>query len=78
MRDEQRRRGRQVPTLTIDGIEPADVGTPSVDDQVVEDLLLTDLMSRLTDEQREVVELRFRQDLSLEETATRTGRSGLR
>lgn len=70
--DEKRVVRLEQPTDCIDG---ADVRTLSFDDTVVDQMWVTDLLSKLTEDQRRVVELRFREDLTLEETAKRTGKT---
>lgn len=45
------------------------------DEEVVDRQLVDDLLDRLTNEQREILEMRFLHDLSIEETASRTGRT---
>ncbi len=58
--------------LTGDVAEQAGEG---FDHEVVDRVWVASMLSALTDEQREVVELRFFDDLSIEATAQRTGRS---
>lgn len=45
------------------------------DDQIVDRALVAELLAPLTDEQRRVMELRFLEDRSIEETANLTGRT---
>ena len=72
MVDEYRRAGRDVQVLTA---EPPERAAP--DPSAVIDEALTEALARLTDDQREVVLLRFAADLSLKDVATITGkRSG--
>lgn len=49
--------------------------TSGFDEEVVDRHLVDDLLDRLTTEQREILEMRFLHDLSIEETASRTGRT---
>ena len=56
----------------IEGVGPVD---DPFDDQVADRHYVRSLLDPLTDEQRRVLELRFLEDLSVEETADRTGRS---
>ncbi len=48
---------------------------PAFDQQVADRQWVHGLLSELTSEQREVLEMRFLDDLSIEETASRTGRT---
>ncbi len=57
---------------SIDGVTPA---FDPFDDQIVDRDYVSGLLAELTDEQRQVLELRFLEDLSIEETASLTGRS---
>ncbi|MEL6981626.1 MAG: sigma-70 family RNA polymerase sigma factor, partial [Actinomycetota bacterium] len=57
---------------TIEGLLPPSFG---MEDQVAERHYVDDLLASLTSEQREVLQMRFLDDLSIEETATRTGRT---
>ncbi len=70
--DEKRRARPDQPTEYVDAADPR---ASLFDDNVVDRMWMTDLLSGLTEAQREVVELRFKDDLTLEETANRTGRS---
>lgn len=77
MIDEARREGRRpkladaTPKVLTQEQDPA----PSPEAQVVDDALVKELLDQLTDAQRKVIEYRFLDDLSLEETASRTGMS---
>lgn len=57
---------------TIEELLPPSSG---MEDQVTERHYVDDLLASLTSEQREVLQMRFLDDLSIEETATRTGRT---
>lgn len=59
-------------TDAIDGVGPTAL---PFDDRVADREYVTALLDPLTDEQRRVLELRFLEDLSVEETANRTGRT---
>ncbi|MEM7325442.1 MAG: sigma-70 family RNA polymerase sigma factor [Actinomycetota bacterium] len=60
---------------TLEFVEVADPGNSAFDEHLVERMWVSGLLSNLTDDQRKVVELRFKDDLTLEETANRTGKS---
>ena len=62
-------------TLHQLGVDSSGVGPTSFDDRVVNRDYVDGLLSPLTNEQRQVLEMRFLDDLSIEETASRTGRS---
>ncbi len=65
-------------TLDIDSDVVSDLvdrDSSSFDDRVVDRQLVDDILGRLTDEQREVLEMRVLSGLSIRETADRTGRS---
>ena len=70
--DEKRIVRLEQPTECIDG---PDARSRSFDDAIVNEMWVSDLLSNLTDDQRRVVELRYREDLTLEETAKRTGKT---
>ena len=72
IQDERRRPSREDPTGNI---EVADPGGNEFDGGIVDQLWLADVLSSLPEDQRQVVELRFREDLSLAETAERTGKT---
>ncbi len=57
------------------GLDGHDADRTTFDDRVVTRHYVDGLLSPLTDEQRQVLEMRFLDDLSIEETASRTGRS---
>ncbi|MEM7337848.1 MAG: sigma-70 family RNA polymerase sigma factor [Actinomycetota bacterium] len=72
--DEQRRR-KPVADVPIEVIESASGIEEPFDDEVVERLVLDEILSSLTIDQRRILELRFRDDLTIEETALQTGKS---
>lgn len=57
------------------GLDHRRAARTSFDDRVVTRDYVDGLLSPLTNEQRQILEMRFFDDLSIEETATRTGRS---
>ncbi len=66
------------PVVLIDDQEALERSRPEpigFDDRVVDHDYVDHLLSPLTSEQRQVLQLRFLEDLSIEETASRTGRS---
>jgi RNA polymerase sigma factor (sigma-70 family) len=68
------RRKVKLETAT-DAIEGVDGRSSDFDNHVVDEMWVTDLLSGLTEDQRQVVELRFKDDLTLEETARRVGKT---
>ena len=70
---DEKRSGR--PDQPIDCVDVADVRNSNFDGEIVDEMWVSGLLANLTEDQRRVVELRFREDLTLEETAKRTGKS---
>jgi RNA polymerase sigma-70 factor (ECF subfamily) len=69
-------RSRSVVDLGDNGAdELVDLTSSTFDDRVVDRQLVDDILGSLTDEQREVLEMRVLSGLSIRETADRTGRS---
>lgn len=79
--DDRRRRGRRRSNETsrdavaVADRDPASVRLPDTADALVVDIELVEAVSDLTDDQRQVIGLRFIADLSIEEVAAVTGRS---
>ena len=73
--DERRKALRDLSAHQLDETNPNCRRESGFEDRIVDQAWLTELLSSLTAEQREVVKLRFQDDLTLEETARRTGRS---
>ncbi|MEM7338500.1 MAG: sigma-70 family RNA polymerase sigma factor [Actinomycetota bacterium] len=55
--------------------EITDMAATSFDERVVDKMFVGDLLDQLNEDQREVIEMRFLEDCSIEETANRTGRT---
>ncbi len=55
--------------------EPPEQPLQGFDEHIVDQIWVTSMLAELTDEQREILELRFLNDLSIEDTAHRTGKS---
>lgn len=70
-------RRRAIPVEYVDGRVIDNLAPPSsgFDERVVDREYLDGLLSTLTTDQREVLEIRFFDDCSIEETAVRTGRT---
>lgn len=76
--DEFRRHNRQPKTvgeLNPESTDLVDLGASTFDDRVVDGQLIDEFLGRLTEEQREILEMRVMTGLSIRETADRTGRS---
>ncbi len=73
--DERRKALRDLSAHQLDETNPNSGREIGFEDRIVDQAWITELLSSLTIEQREVVKLRFQDDLTLEETARRTGRS---
>ncbi len=73
--DEHRRHRPVELTGDPEAIDGAGSAATPFDDRVADRQYITALLDPLTDEQRRVLELRFLEDLSVEETANRTGRT---
>lgn len=63
------------PSLAAHPIDELDSQVNGFADEVVDRQWLSDLMTGLTAEQRQVIQLRYHEDLTLSETANRTGKS---
>jgi RNA polymerase sigma-70 factor (ECF subfamily) len=79
--DERRRSERRGPVTTIDVIDLVDTAAGDgivardCSESVVDTVLVDSLLEHVTPAQREVLELRYLEDLTLAETAERTGRT---
>lgn len=72
---DERRSVKPVELVEHVTIERLAAPAPGFDQQVADRQWVHGLLSELTSEQREVLEMRFLDDLSIEETASRTGRT---
>ncbi len=72
---DERRSIKPVELMEQVTIEHLAAPVPGFDEQVADRQWVNGLLSELTSEQREVLEMRFLDDLSIEETASRTGRT---
>lgn len=72
---DERRSVKPVELVEHVTIERLATPAPGFDQQVADRQWVHGLLSELTSEQREVLEMRFLDDLSIEETASRTGRT---
>ncbi|MEZ5407157.1 MAG: sigma-70 family RNA polymerase sigma factor [Acidimicrobiales bacterium] len=72
---DERRSAKPVELVEHVAIERLAAPAPGFDQQVADRHWVHGLLSELTSEQREVLEMRFLDDLSIEETASRTGRT---
>lgn len=72
---DERRSAKPIEFREQDSIEALIPPASGLEDAVTERHYVDDLLSSLTSEQREVLQMRFLDDLSIEETATRTGRT---
>jgi len=72
---DERRATKPVDIIDVDSLESIQACVTDFDDQVVDRQLVDRLLSSLTSDQREVLEMRFLDDLSIAETASRTGRT---
>ncbi len=71
---DERRRSKPDET-PLDNMEVADERQSSFDDRIADQMTVESLISDLTVEQREVIQMRFMEDLSIHETAHRLGKS---
>lgn len=72
---DERRATKPMEFREQDSIEELLPPASGMEEVITERHYVDDLLSGLTSEQREVLQMRFLQDLSIEETATRTGRT---
>ncbi len=72
---DERRAAKPVEYRERESMEGLLAPSSEFDDQVADRHYVDRLLSELTTEQREVLEMRFLDDLSIEETASRTGRT---
>ncbi len=72
---DERRASKPIEFREQDSIEELLPPSAGMEEVITERHYVDDLLSGLTSEQREVLQMRFLDDLSIEETATRTGRT---
>lgn len=72
---DERRATKPVDIIDVDSLDTFHIGQADFGDEVVDRHYVDRLLSSLTSDQREVLEMRFLDDLSIAETASRTGRT---